>query len=98
MLGVYEEFLTPPDYCWFVVWYPAYTMPREHLCFDALPNNQNTSTTVSTPTGTVQMTRVPYDKPYADKLEECVTDFWFHAYIPALWSQMQGDDVIDLEF
>jgi hypothetical protein len=88
-LGVLDDFLTAPEYTYFVVWHPApFRKPFPEFWCES--NFSDTAITVAGEHGSIQICKIPYNQKYCLELEQEIRTFWHEEYAPALWRKLTG--------
>lgn len=88
-LGVLDDFLTAPEYTYFVVWHPA-KFHKPFPEFWTASNFSDTAITVAGEHGSIQICKIPYNQKYCLELEQEIRTFWHDEYAPALWRKLTG--------
>lgn len=88
-LGVLDDFLTAPEYTYFVVWHPA-NFRKPFPEFWTASNFSDTAITVAGEHGSIQICKIPYNQKYCLELEQEIRTFWHDEYAPALWRKLTG--------
>tara|TARA_B100001093_G_scaffold153504_1_gene146245 strand:+ start:81 stop:1316 length:1236 start_codon:yes stop_codon:yes gene_type:complete len=73
--------------CMFVVWAPPETTTSAIKIF---PNRQKNAIFVSSKLGTIEITKVSYNKEFASKMLKTATQWWSHEYLPLAYEKGCG--------